>query len=127
MDAEFPGSISSRKLVIETAKFNVITAYGGDEAVETLQRFPNMDAAVLNAADRDMPCSVLVERLKKLVPTLPVVVSSANGDEDCGAADHNIRSYDPGGLLETLQALFPEATGEIKRTEKTLAVRKENS
>ena len=39
MDAEFPGSISSRKLVIETAKFNVITAYSGTEAIETLERF----------------------------------------------------------------------------------------
>ncbi len=121
MDAEFPGSISSRKLVIETAKFNVITAYSGEEAVETLQRFPNMDAAVLNAADRDMPCAVLVERLKQLVPTLPIIVSSASGAEDCGAADHHVRSYDPGGLLEKLQSLFSRATGEIERTEKKLA------
>lgn len=29
IDREFPGSISTRKLVLETAKFNVLTAYSG--------------------------------------------------------------------------------------------------
>ena len=34
VDREFPGSVSTRKLVIETAKFNVLTAYSGREALE---------------------------------------------------------------------------------------------
>jgi hypothetical protein len=39
IDREFPGSISTRKLVIETAKFNVLTAYSGKEALEMIARF----------------------------------------------------------------------------------------
>jgi CheY-like chemotaxis protein len=49
VDREFPGSISTRKLVIETAKFNVLTAYSGEEAIETLKRFPAIDGIVLDA------------------------------------------------------------------------------
>ncbi len=41
IDREFPGSISTRKLVIETAKFNVVTAYTAQtEAVRGLKRTP---------------------------------------------------------------------------------------
>jgi DNA-binding NtrC family response regulator len=120
MDAEFPGSISSRKLLIETAKFNVITAYSGNEALETLERFPGLDAAVLNAADGDLPCGDLVGRMKKMMPSLPIIVSSATGDADCGDVDFNLRSYEPAKLLETLRKLFPSEDDAIKRSEKKL-------
>ena len=49
IDREFPGSISTRKLVIETAKFNVLTAYSGLEALDTLQQFPAIHGVVLDA------------------------------------------------------------------------------
>ena len=120
IDAEFPGFISTRKLVIETAKFNVIRAYSGNEAIETLERFPNLDAAILNAADRDVACADLVKQLKRIVPGLPIIVSSADGADDCEGAEYSIRSFDPGLMLETLQALFSKATTEIKEQEKKL-------
>jgi DNA-binding NtrC family response regulator len=119
MDAEFPGSISTRKLVIETAKFNVIRAYSGNEAIETLWRFPNLDAEILNAADRDVACADLLKRLKEIVPGLPIIISSADGDEDCEGADHSIRSFDPGLMLETLQGMFSKAISEIKEQKKS--------
>ena len=56
VDREHAGSISTRKLVIETAKLNVITAFSGREALETLARFPKVDAVVLDANMPDMPC-----------------------------------------------------------------------
>jgi hypothetical protein len=46
IDREFPGSLSTRKLVLETAKFNVITVYSGREGLETLRRFPAIDGIV---------------------------------------------------------------------------------
>jgi hypothetical protein len=36
--------LSTRKLLIETAKHNVLTAYTGGEGVRMLERFPNVDA-----------------------------------------------------------------------------------
>ena len=77
MDREFPGSISTRKLVIETAKFNVITAYDEAEALDCLRRFPKVDGVVVNAdmAD-DGECRKLIDNLRAIVPNLDVIVIS---------------------------------------------------
>lgn len=120
MDTDFPGSISTRKLVIETAKFNVITAYSAVEAVETLERFPNVDAVVLNAAERGTNCADIVKSVRELSPEMPIIITSATGEEDCGDADHSLHRYDPASLLETLRQLFPRESGEISRVEKKL-------
>jgi CheY-like chemotaxis protein len=120
VDAEFPGSISSRKLVIETAKFNVITAYSGLEAIETLERFPKVDAVVVNADEPEITCAELVQRLKEIVPKIPIVATSAGGDDDCGA-HFSVSKFDPAALLERLKTMFPGATAKIERTEKKLA------
>jgi response regulator RpfG family c-di-GMP phosphodiesterase len=66
VDQEHSGSISTRKLVIETAKFNVITAYSGAEALETLNKFPGVDAVVLDAGVRDIPCTALVKQISNV-------------------------------------------------------------
>lgn len=121
IDHEFPGTISTRKLVIETAKFNVITAYSSHEGVETLERFPNVDAVVLNAGNHDIPCAELVAAMKKMQPKLPVVVTSDSGQDDCGLGDHSVRTFDPASLLETLRSIFPEQDKMIRQTEKKLA------
>lgn len=60
VDPEHSGSISTRKLVIESAKLNVITAYSGAEAIETLERFPTVDGVVCNAEVRDMSIAEVV-------------------------------------------------------------------
>ena len=120
VDAEFPGSISSRKLVIETAKFNVITAYSGLEAIETLERFPRVDAVVVNAEEQETPCAEVVRRLKAIVPSIPIIASSGSGDDDCGA-HFSVSMFDPAALLERLRAMFPGATARIEQTEKKLA------
>ena len=121
IDHEFPGTISTRKLVIETAKFNVITAYSSHEGIETLARFPNVDAVVLNAGNHDIPCEELVLQMKNLLPALPIVVTSDSGQEDCGKGDHSVRSFEPASLLEKLRSLFPEEDVEIRQAEKKLA------
>lgn len=120
VDAEFPGSISSRKLVIETAKFNVITAYSGLEAIETLERFPKVDAVVVNADEEETPCAELVKRLKAIVPNIQIIATSAGGDDDCGA-HHGVSKFYPAALLEKLKTMFPGATARIEQTEKKLA------
>jgi DNA-binding response OmpR family regulator len=119
VDAEFPGSISSRKLVIETAKFNVITAYSGLEVIETLERFPKVDAVVVNAEEQEPPCAEVVRRLREIVPSVPIIASSADGDDACGA-DFSVSKFNPDALLDRLKAMFPAATAKIKRTDERL-------
>jgi DNA-binding NtrC family response regulator len=120
VDPEFPGSISTRKLVIETAKLNVITAYGASEATETLGRFPGVNAIVLNATVEGIPCGELIDSLRAIVATVPIIVTSAGGHADCGQADYRLDSYDPKSLLDLLVSLDQDASREVKRRDEEL-------
>jgi DNA-binding response OmpR family regulator len=114
IDREYVGSISTRKLVIETAKFNVITAYSSAEAVETLQLFRAVTGIVLDAGMEDMPYTDLIRKLKQLQPTVPVIVISAPGTGWSSEADHQLESFDPARLLLLLQSLVPAAYQAIE-------------
>ncbi len=102
IDREHAGSLSTRKLVIETAKSNVITAYSGREGIEALARFPAVDAIVVDAAVSDIPCAELVSTLKKMQPAIPVVVIGTPSHPDCDGADHFLDSFEPARLLALL-------------------------
>jgi DNA-binding NtrC family response regulator len=122
VDREFPGSISSRKLVIETAKFNVITAYDGAEALDCLKRFPKVDGVVVNAdMERDdKECRKLIHDLRAIVPKLDVIVISAGGRIRHDRTEHTVDSLNPKELLDCLQSLRKNATAEICEREAKL-------
>jgi CheY-like chemotaxis protein len=120
IDREFPGSISTRKLVIETAKFNVLTAYSAHEALDTLQQFPAIHGVVLDADIYGMSCEELVNQLRTVKPEVPIVVISAPGDGACHGADFQLESLDPRKLLETLQKLKPAEVAAIEKHEERL-------
>ena len=120
IDREFAGSISTRKLVIETAKFNVLTAYSSAEALETLQRFPGLDGVVMDAGMRDESCEDLVRQMKALQPKMPVIAVSSPRGEQCEGADYLLESFDPRKLLELLRELEPEETAAIERRNEDL-------
>jgi CheY-like chemotaxis protein len=121
IDREFPGSISTRKLVIETAKFNVITAYSGQEALELFTRFPAVSGVVLDGGLDDISCDKVAEKIKLLQPMVPIVVIAAPGFKGCPAADHQLESFDPAKLLEILRNLKPEASAEIEKRNEELS------
>jgi len=114
VDREYSGSISTRKLVIETAKFNVLTAYSGAEAIETLTRFPAMSGIVLDAGIRDILAEDLIRTFKKIKPAVPVVVVRLPSSKFYPEADFQLDSFDPAQLLELLQKMEPEGTRIIE-------------
>ncbi len=120
VDREYPGSISTRKLVIETAKLNVITAYSAMEALEMLERFPAVNGVVVDQGVNDMTCEELVRGLKKLQPKLPVIVISAPGFDGCSDADYQLDSFQPSKLLSILQKMQPKETKEIEQRNEQL-------
>ena len=124
-DPEHAGSISTRKLVIETAKLNVITAYSGMEAIETLKFFPAVSGAVLDAGIKDMPCDEVVRQIKALRPQLTVIVVGAIDPGACGGADHFLRSFEPQRLLDLLKMLEPEKMSAIAAHDKAMNERLE--
>ena len=120
IDREFPGSISTRKLVLETAKFNVLTAYSGLEGLQMFRRFPALDGVVMDGELKDVPPDELVQNFKAVRPDVPIVVISPLGD-GCASADYNLESYHPAKLLETLRGLKPRESDEIEKREEDLS------
>ena len=127
VDREFSANISTRKLIIETAKFNVITAYSGAEAIETIQRFPAIDGVVLDAGLRDIPADSVVNQIKDLFPRLPLIVICAPGTDDCPRADYHLEFFDPASLLELLQKLRPAETKAIQERNQVLSIEEEKN
>ena len=121
IDREFPGSISTRKLVIETAKFNVLTAYSGKEALEVFARFPAVSGVVLDGGLEDISCSDVASQIKSLQPKMPIIVISAPGFTGCPEADYHLESFDPAKLLEILRGLKPDATASIEKRNEELS------
>lgn len=121
VDREFPGSISTRKLVIETAKLNVITAYSGAEALEIFGRFPAIDGVVLDGGIDDISCNELAGKLKTLDPRLPIIVIAAPDFDGCKRADFHVDTFNPAALLETLRSIKPKASAEIEKRNEALS------
>jgi len=112
IDREFPGSISTRKLVLETAKFNVITAYSGREGLETMRRFPGIDGVVMDGDVEDIPSDELMQSFKSLAPETPVIVICPPSGFYPNA-DLRVDSFQPGLLLEALRGLRSKEAKEI--------------
>ena len=121
IDREFPGSISTRKLVIETAKFNVLTAYSGQEALEVFTRYPAVTGIVLDGGLDDIPCGELAAKMKLLQPKTPIIVITTPGFVGCPQADYQLESFDPAKLLEILRSLKPEASAQIEKRNEELS------
>jgi CheY-like chemotaxis protein len=121
IDREFPGSISTRKLVIETAKFNVLTAYTGKEALEIFRRFPAVNGVVLDGGIDDVSCADVASELKQISPACPIIVIAAPGFTGCPQSDFQLESFDPAKLLEILKSIKPEATAEIEKRNEVLS------
>lgn len=112
IDREHSSSISTRKLVIETAKFNVLTAYSPVEGVEMLRRFPDVDGVVMNADIQEMSCDEVISLLREIVPKMRVVVIGPSGR--CKAASHTVESFEPARLLDVLRDLCPQQANAIE-------------
>src|SRR3954466_9400739 len=97
-------ALSVRKLVVETAKFNVITAYSAKEATELLKQFPNVSGVAVVAEIKD--CDATVKAAKAARHSMPVIVLSANSNYRCDNAEHHISSHEPEELVNLLRSLY---------------------
>jgi DNA-binding LytR/AlgR family response regulator len=97
-------ALSVRKLVLETAKYNVITAHSTEEAFELVQLFPNISAAVV-VRDSAIDCEAIAEQVKKVLKK-PVIAVSPQVKQHCKGADHQVSSYEPQDLLDLARSLL---------------------
>jgi response regulator RpfG family c-di-GMP phosphodiesterase len=110
IEVEQPEGLSARKLVLETAKHNVLTAYNGLQGIELLRRFPNVDATVVHRELRDMPVKQVIAQIKELNPKMPIVLLSPFKEAAPEGADYVISSHEPQLILMLFESVFGAST-----------------
>ncbi len=112
VEVEQPEGISSRKLILETARHNVLTAYSRDGAAMLIQRFPNVDLAIIHTELEGQEFKATVARLKELRPDLYIVALSPVDSGQHEGVNAVLPSHDPQVLLEFLAQHFEAATSD---------------
>jgi CheY-like chemotaxis protein len=98
-------AISARKLVLETFKFNVITAHSVPETLELVRLFPNVNALIIHCRMPDFDAEQAIKMVKTAVPQLPIIALTPSENE-LAWADHVVQSHSPQELLNLVQDLF---------------------
>ena len=106
IEVEQPEGLSARKLVLETAKHNVITAYSGEYGMELLRRFPNVDVVVVHRHVTGMGAAEIIRQVKEINPNMAIVLLSPIGDGDALGAQYVIPSHEPQMILDLLENAF---------------------
>lgn len=101
IEEEQPEGLSARKLVVETAKHNVLTAYNAKNGIDLLRRFPNIDAVLVHARALDERPNLLGE-VKAIAPTAPVILASPGANHARPEARFIIDSHQPHELVTLL-------------------------
>lgn len=111
IEEEQPEGISSRKLVVETAKHNVITAYDADTGLNLLQRFPKVDAVLVHSSLLEKHGNLLRE-IRNFDPDLPIILAHPFRDAPNRESNHNVDSHNPQQLLKILNEQIPQRWAE---------------
>lgn len=107
LDVAAEDTLSNRKLVLEIAKFNVLTAFTVKELLATAQKF-DADAFVIDTLLPDPDIKDIGTTLKERFPRKPVVAVGADGAEI--KADRFVEV----GRPEELCVVMTELLGEPK-------------
>jgi hypothetical protein len=107
MEEEQPEGLSARKLVVETAKHNVLTAYTLKDGLDLLHRFPNVDMIMVHAHLLERDPNLLAE-VKRVCPGKPIILATLFGGETRPEVDFVVDSHRPNDLVRLLSAKIPE-------------------
>ena len=107
-EPEASQALSVRKLVLETAKYNVLTAHSSREALDLFHSFPNLSMAVL-VGDDGIDCDAIAKHIKGSTDKIPVVFLTARIGGKCNYADHSMPTGEPETLLSLVRSLLGDA------------------
>lgn len=110
IEIEQPEGLSARKLVLETAKHNVITAYNGRMGLQLLKRFPDVDAVVVHVDVQDIPFPEIVRQVRGIRPNVPIIALSPIGNMTLDGVNYVIPSHEPQAILNVLADHFNAST-----------------
>jgi DNA-binding response OmpR family regulator len=98
-------ALSVRKLVLETAKFNVLTAHSTREAIDVFQSFPN-SSAVVTVEGKNIDCETIAETIKDATAKTPIIALSGRASFRFEHADYHVSSHEPEQLLKLIRELL---------------------
>lgn len=110
IEMEQPEGLSARKLVLETSKHNVLTAYSGISGVELLTRFPNVDVVVVHVDVSDQPFESILHTVRRIRPDIPIIALSPLGVINLPGVDYVVPSHEPQAILRVLADHFHAST-----------------
>ncbi len=96
-------ALSTRKLVLETAKFNVLTAHSVDEGLVVIRDHPKCDALVIHTGMRHGSINVVAEQAKRTNPSIAIVTVSPIKDANIPLSEASFIVNDVQGLVEFLK------------------------
>ena len=105
VEAEPAQGLSTRKLLLESAKHNVVTAYSPEEGAKMFRRFPHIDVVAIDGSFGEKAFGELVREFKSHNSGIRVVGFVPNDSMRCSWADETISSHDPAGLLHLLEEM----------------------
>jgi hypothetical protein len=97
--------LSARKLIVETVKHNVLTAYQPESGLDLLQRFPNVDAVFVHARLLPKRPTLLAE-IRSVAPNVPIILASPGASLQSPEAKWIVDSHRPQALLTVLAEEF---------------------
>lgn len=109
VEVEQPEGLSSRKLILESMKHNVVTAYSGAEALELLTRV-RPDLLVVHSNLRWPTCAELLGQVKQGYPGLRTLVLSPT-ESRCSTEDYVVKSLEPAQLVSFFKKFSEEMLG----------------
>jgi hypothetical protein len=116
-----PGqALSTRKLVLETAKFNVLTAHSTDEALDVFQSFPNA-ACLIAVQGETVDCERVLKFARTIRDDIPLIALSPRQGFKCAPANHHLSSYDPEALVQLMRKLL----GDPRQIDPSIQLQKE--
>jgi hypothetical protein len=104
-------ALSARKLVVETAKFNVVTAHTSGETLEALQKFPNVDAIIVHSELSGKAADIFA-KVKQVDSQKPTILLMSGVQRSREGADHILPSDEPETLVQLLRELFGDPRQE---------------
>jgi DNA-binding response OmpR family regulator len=110
IESEPTHGISTRRLLLENARHNVLTAYSAAEGLALFSLHP-VDAVVVDSRLDDVRCDDIARQMKDSKPAIPIIALSAvpgTPEQICKAADHVHPAFDPAGLLRLLEHIAGE-------------------
>jgi response regulator RpfG family c-di-GMP phosphodiesterase len=105
-EPEPANALSARKLVMETAKFNVITAHSGGETLDLLQKFPNSDAVIVHSELPEAKAEDIFAKVRAMDLKMPIILLMSGVERSRKDADYVLPSDEPEALLHLLRDLL---------------------